>query len=144
MNVLEILRSKGRDVATMKATQSLADAAHLLAAKRIGAVVITGPGERVVGILSERDIVRAVSSFGAAALDRTVGETMTREVVTSVESDAIEQLMGQMTNGKFRHMPVVDGSGRLTGIISIGDVVKWRLAQMEQEHQQLKEYIMNS
>lgn len=143
MNVRSILEAKGRSVATISPDATLADAAHLLAERRIGAVVVTGSGMSVAGILSERDIVRAVSERGAAALDRTVADTMTRNVVTCTEADTIGQLMEQMTAGKFRHLPVVD-QGRLVGIMSIGDVVKWRLADMETEAAALKDYIMNS
>jgi CBS domain-containing protein len=143
MNVRSILEAKGRSVATISPDATLADAAHLLAERRIGAVVVTGSGMSVAGILSERDIVRAVSERGAAALDRTVADTMTRSVVTCTEADTIGQLMEQMTAGKFRHLPVVD-QGRLVGIMSIGDVVKWRLADMETEAAALKDYIMNS
>lgn len=143
MNVKSILDIKGRAVATIAVDASLADAAHMLADKRIGAIVVTGAGLSVAGILSERDIVRQVSERGAAALDRTVGETMTTKVVTCTEADPIAQLMEQMTSGKFRHLPVVE-DGRLVGIVSIGDVVKWRLAEIESEHEALKGYIMNS
>jgi CBS domain-containing protein len=143
MNVKSILDIKGRAVATMSADASLADAAHLLADKKIGAVVVTGSGLTVAGILSERDIVRAVSERGATALDRTVGETMTTKVVTCSEADSIAQLMERMTTGKFRHLPVVEKT-KLVGIVSIGDVVKWRLAEIESEHNALKDYIMNS
>jgi CBS domain-containing protein len=143
MNVKSILDIKGRSVATIAAEASLADAAHMLADKQIGAVVVTGPGYSVAGILSERDIVKAVSKHGAAALDRTVGATMTTRVVSCRETDLIGQIMENMTSGKFRHMPVVE-NGRLVGIISIGDVVKWRLAEIESEHNALKDYIMNS
>ncbi len=143
MNVKSILDIKGRAVATIAVDASLADAAHMLADKKIGAIVVTGTGFSVAGILSERDIVRQVSERGAAALDRTVGETMTTKVVTCAEADSIGQLMERMTSGKFRHLPVVEG-GRLVGIVSIGDVVKWRLAEIESEHEALKGYIMNS
>lgn len=143
MNVKSILDIKGRAVATIAADASLADAAHMLAEKKIGAVVVTGAGYSVAGILSERDIVRSVSVHGAAALDRTVAETMTVKVVTCAEADSIGQLMERMTEGKFRHLPVVENA-RLVGIISIGDVVKWRLAEIESEHNALKDYIMNS
>lgn len=143
MNVKGILDVKGRAVATIPVDATLADAAHLLAEKRIGAAVVTGPGYSVAGILSERDIVRSLSERGAVSLDRTVGETMTRKVVTCTELDSIAQIMEQMTGGKFRHLPVVD-NGRLVGIVSIGDVVKWRLAEIESEADALKNYVMNA
>lgn len=143
MNVRSILEAKGRSVATISPDATLADASHMLAQKKIGAIVVTGTGMAVAGILSERDIVRAMSERGAAALDRTVGDTMTRTVVTCTEADTIGNLMERMTAGKFRHLPVVE-DGRLVGIMSIGDVVKWRLAEMESETSALKDYIMNS
>lgn len=143
MNVKGILEIKGRSVATIAPDATLADAAHMLAEKKIGAIVVTGANDTVAGILSERDIVRSVSKNGAGALDRTVRETMTSKVVTCSESDSISRLMEQMTQGKFRHLPVVEG-GRLVGIMSIGDVVKWRLAEIENEHNALKDYIMNA
>lgn len=143
MNVKGILDIKGRAVATIAPGATLADAAHMLAEKKIGAVVVTGPNDTVAGILSERDIVRSVSQHGAAALDRTVKDTMTAKVVTCSEADSISRLMEQMTQGKFRHLPVVE-SAKLVGIMSIGDVVKWRLAEIEREHNALKDYIMNA
>lgn len=143
MNVKSILDAKGRAVATIAADATLADAAHLLAEKRIGAVVVTGPGYSVAGILSERDIVRSLSERGATSLDRSVGDTMTKKVITCTEKDPVGHLMESMTEGKFRHLPVVE-DGRLVGIISIGDVVKWRLAEIESEHDALKNYVMNA
>ncbi|QCK87935.1 CBS domain-containing protein [Phreatobacter aquaticus] len=143
MNVRSILEAKGRSVATISPDATLADASHMLAQKKIGAIVVTATGMSVAGILSERDIVRAISERGAAALDRTVGDTMTRNVITCSEADTLGQLMETMTAGKFRHLPVVE-TGRLVGIMSIGDVVKWRLAEMESETSALKDYIMNS
>jgi signal-transduction protein with cAMP-binding, CBS, and nucleotidyltransferase domain len=95
------------------------------------------------GILSERDIVRSLSERGATSLDRSVGDTMTKKVITCTEKDPIGHLMESMTEGKFRHLPVVE-DGRLVGIISIGDVVKWRLAEIESEHDALKNYVMNA
>ncbi|MEI8146037.1 MAG: CBS domain-containing protein [Alphaproteobacteria bacterium] len=143
MTVRSILNAKGADVATIDPRASLADAAHMLAARRIGAIVVKGPANSVAGILSERDIVRAVSTYGAASLDRTVDETMTREVVTCEAKDSINAVMEKMTAGKFRHVPVVDHN-KLVGIISIGDVVKARLAQMESETRALQDYVAGS
>jgi CBS domain-containing protein len=141
--VRQILDTKGREVATISPKALLADAAHLLAAKRIGAIVVMSPEGALEGILSERDIVRAVSKHGAAALDRSVHETMTTKVVTCSECDSIGEIMERMTAGRFRHLPVM-ADGRMTGIVSIGDVVKSRLAEMEHEQSALKDYIMNS
>jgi CBS domain-containing protein len=111
-----------------------------LAKHRIGALVITGPERRVVGILSERDIVGRVATLGDSALTQPVGSAMTREVVTCTEDETIPDLMQRMTAGRFRHVPVVE-RGELVGIVSIGDVVKHRLAELEREHDALREYI---
>lgn len=143
MTVARILQTKGREVATISPSASLADASHMLADRRIGAVVVVGSGHSVAGILSERDIVRAVSVHGAVALDKTVEDTMTRKVVSCVEADTIREIMERMTAGRFRHMPVVE-RGKLVGLISIGDVVKARLAEMETESRMLKDYVMGA
>ena len=140
MTVKEILSHKGDDVVTADPHASIADAVKLLAARRIGAVVVTGADRRIVGILSERDIVRALADKGPAALVAPVAEVMTRKVDTCSLNQTVSELMEQMTAGKFRHVPVVD-QGRLVGIISIGDVVKSRVQQMEQESAALKDYI---
>jgi CBS domain-containing protein len=140
MTVRAILTLKGRDCVTIAPDASLANAANLLSHHRIGAVVITGPDRRVVGILSERDIVHQFSTLGATALNQPVASAMTREVVTCTEDETIPNLMRRMTEGRFRHMPVVD-RGQLAGIVSIGDVVKHRVAELEREHDALKEYI---
>jgi CBS domain-containing protein len=140
MNVEHILLAKGRDVLTIEPGRTLADAARALTEKKIGAVVATGPDEDVLGILSERDIVRAVARGGAAALEHPVAQHMTGKVVTCTRQTTINELMDEMTRRKFRHMPVVE-NGRLCGIISIGDVVKHRVAEIEAEHQALREYI---
>jgi len=134
------LSRKGGDVATIAPTASLSDAVKLLAERRIGAIVITGPDDRVAGILSERDIVRALAERGHPALDDNVGAVMTRKVATCTEADTIASLMERMTEGKFRHLPVVD-QGKLVGVISIGDVVKWRVEEIEGESNALREYI---
>ena len=123
MTVKAILSHKGHDVATIEPAATLAAAAQLLAERRIGALVVTGADRRIVGILSERDIVRALAQQGARVLDTPVSEVMTRKVVTCIENETLQDLMERMTAGKFRHLPVVE-QGRLVGIISIGDVVK--------------------
>lgn len=140
MTVRHVLAEKGDEVVTLGPEKTLAEAAHLLAERRIGAVVVSGDGARVDGILSERDIVRAIAREGAAALDAKVSAYMTREVVTCAREVAIDDLMHVMTQGKFRHVPVVE-EGRLVGIVSIGDVVKRRVAAIEAEARMLKEYI---
>jgi CBS domain-containing protein len=140
MTVKEILSHKGVDVVTADPHVSIADAVKLLAARRIGAVVVTGADRRIVGILSERDIVRALADKGRDALAAPVAEVMTRKVDTCSLNQTVSELMEQMTSGKFRHVPVVE-QGRLAGIISIGDVVKSRVQEMEQESAALKDYI---
>lgn len=140
MTVRAILTLKGRDCVTIAPDATLAEAANLLFQHRIGALVITGPERRVVGILSERDIVHQLSAQGGSALAQPVAGAMTREVVTCTEDETIPDLMHRMTEYRFRHVPVVD-RGRLAGIVSIGDVVKYRLAELEREHDALREYI---
>src|SRR4051812_31140989 len=108
MNVASILSVKGADVVTIEPTATLATAAKLLSERRIGAVLILGPGDRVAGILSERDIVRALAARGGSALDEPVGRSMTRDVITCGKDDPIASVMEQMTQGKFRHLPVVE------------------------------------
>jgi CBS domain-containing protein len=122
MTVSTILADKGREVVTIEPGATLADAVQLLAEKRIGAALILGADRRLVGVISERDIVQALAARGAAVLDEPVSQTMTRMVETCNESETIGNIMERMTAGKFRHVPVVD-QGRLVGIVSIGDVV---------------------
>jgi CBS domain-containing protein len=143
MTVKAILSRKGSEVLTIDPAATLADAAKLLAERKIGAVVITGVDGRLAGILSERDIVRALAERGADILNERVDRTMTRKVVTCTEAETIASIMERMTAGKFRHLPVVD-QGRLTGVISIGDVVKYRLHEIETESQALREYILTA
>jgi len=140
MTVKTILSRKGSDIVTIAPTASLTDAVKLLAERRIGALVVTGPDKHVAGILSERDIVRSVAERGHAALDDNVGSVMTRKVTTCTEADTIAVLAERMTSGRFRHLPVVD-QGRLVGVISIGDVVKFRIEEMAHESEALREYI---
>ncbi len=140
MNVKTILAAKGDDLVSIEPTADLAAAAQLLAARRIGAVVIRGAGGRLAGILSERDIVRAISEYGAAALTQSVGQVMTRNVATCTEDDTIANIMERMTAGKFRHMPVMK-NGRMVGLVSIGDVVKQRVEEIEGESEAMRDYI---
>ena len=140
MTVRAILSRKGRDVSTIAPTASLSEAVKLLAQRRIGAVVVTGPDNRVAGILSERDIVRVLDPRGPEALQDNVAAVMTRKVSTCQESETVAVLMEKMTAGKFRHLPVVE-QGRLVGIVSIGDVVKLRVEEIEGETEALREYI---
>jgi CBS domain-containing protein len=142
MNVKAILAAKklGGDIISIEPTADLATAAKLLSKHRIGSVVILGAGERLVGILSERDIVRALSEQGAGALALPVGQVMTRDVATCGEDDTVASIMERMTAGRFRHMPVV-ANGRLVGLISIGDVVKLRVEEIEAESEAMRDYI---
>ena len=143
MIVKSIIDNKGRDVVTIEPGVSLDTAAKLMAERRIGAVVVLGTDDRVVGILSERDIVRSISERGAGAMQEQVSQVMTRKVVTCTLDETIHSIMERMTAGKFRHLPVVE-QGRLAGIISIGDVVKNRIMEMEQESDALKSYIQTA
>jgi CBS domain-containing protein len=143
MLVKNILAAKGHTVHIIEPTATLAQAALRLAEHRIGALLITGAEDRVVGIVSERDIVRAVAARGAAALDAPLSGVMTRKVVTCSQDETIGEIMERMTQGKFRHVPVVE-NGRLIGLISIGDVVKHRLEEMEQEHSAMRDYIQTA
>jgi CBS domain-containing protein len=143
MTVSIILAEKGREIVAIEPSATLAEAAKLLAEKRIGAALALGADRRLVGIISERDIVQALAARGAAALDEPVSQTMTRKVETCNESETICSIMERMTKGKFRHVPVVD-QGRLTGIVSIGDVVKHRLQQMEHESAAMRDYILTA
>ena len=141
MNVQSILGVKGTDVATVGQGASLADAAQLLRDRGIGALVVSGDGRAIEGILSERDVVRTIAAHGASALGRTVGSAMSTDVVTCNCGDGVERLMALMTERRIRHLPVVGDDGKMAGIISIGDVVKARLMHLESENQALFEYI---
>ena len=141
MNVATILRQKGRAVTTASPTTTLLEVANKLAAKRIGAIVIVGPKGTVAGIISERDIVRALSTQGPECLTRPVSESMTRHVITCQETDTLDELMAMMTE-RLRHLPVKDHA--LVGIISIGDVVKHHVAEVMMEATAMREYITHS
>jgi CBS domain-containing protein len=139
MTVRAILDLKGRDVITITSEHTLAQAAEHLSSHKIGALVVLA-GERIAGILSERDIVKAVARSGAGVLESRIADAMTSAVTTCEPYDTIAEVMNRMTAGRFRHLPVID-DGRLAGIISIGDVVKHRLAEIERESSALREYI---
>jgi len=141
MNVQSILGTKGNDVATVDQSASLADAAARLRDLGIGALVVANDGAHIDGILSERDIVRALAAHGASALGRTVGSVMSTDVVTCACGDSVDSLMASMTDRRIRHLPVIDDDRALVGIVSIGDVVKLRLLQLEHENAALSEYI---
>lgn len=143
MTVKAILTDKGYSVQTIPPEAKLADAVRLLDARRIGALVVCDQHRRVAGILSERDIVQQLARHGADALSLSVDEAMTRRVATCHEHDTVGELMQQMTNGKFRHMPVVEDE-RLIGIVSIGDAVKFRLNEFEAESTAMREYIQTA
>jgi CBS domain-containing protein len=143
MTVAAVLAAKGRDVVTIEPSASLAAAATLLAEKRIGAVLILGADRRIVGILSERDIVRAIGERGADVLDEPVSVAMTRKVSICNETELVSSIMERMSAGKFRHMPVVD-QGQPVGMISIGDVVKHRLQAMERDSVAMHDYILTT
>lgn len=140
MHVDGVLRMKGSDVVTIGPDATLLEAAQLLHRHRIGAVVVSGQAGAIDGILSERDVVRAVAETGADALRDPVRSVMSAEVVRCAPTDTIDQLMSAMTQRRIRHLPVVDG-GALVGIVSIGDVVKRRLAEVQDETQALQDYI---
>jgi len=140
MTVSNILAGKGREVVTIEPGASLASAARLLAEKHIGAALILGADRRIAGIISERDIVRALAERGSAALGEAVGRTMTRKVETCTANETVVSIMERMTDGKFRHMPVVD-QGQVVGVVSIGDIVKHRVREMEHESAAMRDYI---
>jgi CBS domain-containing protein len=140
MTVKAVLAAKGGDVAAIEPAADLATAAKLLTERGIGAVLVLGPDQQVVGILSERDIVRSIAARGAEVLSEPVSRTMTHKVVTCAPNDSLTGILEQMTKSKFRHMPVIE-QGKLAGIISIGDVVKHRLDAMEREQAALQDYI---
>lgn len=141
MNVQSILGGKGSEVATVRSTASLNEVVAQLGERRVGALVVSDDGQHIVGIISERDIVRTVAADGTTALTNAVSSAMSPDVITCKAGDGVDQLMQLMTDRRIRHLPVVDDDDRLTGIVSIGDVVKSRLASLEQENQALSSYI---
>jgi CBS domain-containing protein len=141
MYVQSILAGKGDDVATIGPDATVREAVALLNERRVGALVVSTDGHRIDGILSERDVVRSLAADASAVLDQSVADLMTRQVNTCAPKDTIEQLMWLMTDQRIRHVPVVDDTGGLAGIVSIGDVVKHRLGQLETENQALYDYI---
>ena len=143
MNVEAILKTKGRSVVTIGPNATIGEAVDLLSRKGIGAVVVSDDGVRVAGILSERDIVRALAETRGAVLETPVSALMTRHVLTCRADDSIADLMAEMTQRRIRHLPVLDG-GRLSGIVSIGDVVKSRLDEVETEASSLRQFITSA
>jgi CBS domain-containing protein len=141
VNVQGILSAKGSAVATIDPGASLADATASLRDHGIGALIVSADGSTIGGILSERDVVRALAAHGGSTLGRVVSTAMSGDVVTCAPGDTVDQLMAMMTTRRIRHVPVTNESGSLVGIISIGDVVKARLGQLEHENDQLYDYI---
>jgi len=139
MNAATILKFKGRGVVTTTANKSLLDIAKLLAEHGIGCIVIVGDDDKIVGIVSERDLIRAIGQAGPQVLNEPVSDFMTKTVVTAREADTSERLMSEMTVHRFRHMPVVE-TDRLIGLISIGDLVKMQIADLEMEATATREY----
>jgi CBS domain-containing protein len=143
MTVKAILSGKGSDVFSVEPTATLEDAIAVLAERRIGALIVLGADRRLIGILSERDIVRALSEQGAAALKQPLSQVMTRKVHTCTPAETVSVIMERMTAGKFRHIPVLEHD-QLVGLVSIGDVVKYRLTEMERESAALRDYIQTA
>ena len=139
MTVRAILDTKGHQIMSVLPDAKMSEAIKLLSERRIGAVLVMSQG-RIDGILSERDIVRVLGERGASVLDEPVSAVMTRKVVNCRPNDTVSAIMEMMTLGKFRHLPVLDGD-RVVGLISIGDVVKWRVQEYENEQEALTTYI---
>ena len=140
MHVAKILETKGTDTVTISSKAQVADAIELLNNHNIGALVVIDDSARVVGILSERDIVRRLRSFAGQLLSQPITAIMTKDPVTCTREESVDDVMELMTSRHFRHLPVVEG-GRLVGVISIGDVVKTKIAVTEHEAAALREYI---
>ena len=140
MTIARILAAKGRDVVTTQPHRTLAEVAEIFVTKNIGAVVVADDQGSVIGILSERDIVRAVAKCGTAVFNDAVSMHMTTKVVTTSEDESVYVAMEKMTNERSRHLPVIRNE-KLVGLVSIGDMVKHRLAECEYEHKAMREYI---
>jgi CBS domain-containing protein len=141
MNIGQILKAKGRAVATARPDTSLLEIANKLAQKRIGAIVVVGDKGEVVGIVSERDIIRKLGERGPSVLSEPVSQTMTATVISCQETSTLDELMEIMTQGRFRHVPVIE-DGALVGIVSIGDVVKNHIAEVEMEVTAMRGYFV--
>ena len=140
MTVARILAAKGSEVVTTQPHRTMSEVVETLASKGIGAIVVTDAHGGVLGIISERDVVRVIARNGLGAMGEAVSRFMTPKVVTATEEQTVNSLMEHMTEGRFRHLPVVR-EGRLIGLVSIGDVVKMRLEEMESEQEALRNYI---
>jgi CBS domain-containing protein len=143
MHVKNILSVKGSNVVSIEPTATLETAVRTLAQHKIGALLVLGPDRRIIGILSERDIVRVLAEQGASALTQPLAQVMTRKVFTCSPSETIAVIMEWMTAGKFRHVPVIE-QDQVVGVVSIGDVVKYRLQEMEHESAALRDYIQTA
>ena len=141
MNVATILREKGRNIVSESPATPIRDIVKRLADEKIGALLVLGPGGELAGIVSERDVIREIARQGDGCLDEAVSTIMTSNVVTCTEHDSVAAVMGVMTAGRFRHMPVTEND-RLVGIVSIGDVVKNHIAEVEMEASALKSYLV--
>ena len=140
MTVASVLNKKGRDVVTERSDTAMREICAILGKRRIGAIVISDGDGLIAGIISERDVVRAICEDGEGALNKPVSSYMTADVVTCEAHELVNTVMARMTGGRFRHVPVV-ADGRLDGLISIGDVVKYRIAQIEREAEEMRNYI---
>ena len=140
MTVKTILDQKGRDVFTVRPDITVAEAGIELSKHKIGAIVVVDSGDKICGILSERDIVRAIAENGPSVLDNPVSSVMTSQVKVCRENHSINELMEMMTKGRFRHLPV-EVDGKIGGIVSIGDVVRMKIEQVEREAEEIKAYI---
>jgi len=140
MLISEILKRKGNDVATTTPDSSIRSVVDLLASRKSGALVVATDGSTIDGIISERDRVRGLNAYDASLMERTAGDLMTVDVVCCTPTCTVDELMNQMTQGRFRHVPILD-DGALAGIVSIGDVVNAKLDELETERQQLTDYI---
>jgi CBS domain-containing protein len=141
VKVSDVLRHKGSEVITVEPGETVSNLLALLAEHRIGAVVVSTDGSSVEGIVSERDVVRHLHSHGPGVLDGPVSRIMTGEVTTGTTDDNIADLAATMTELRVRHVPIVDAEGRLAAIVSIGDIVKHRLSELQSERDQLRDYI---
>ena len=140
MLISEILKRKGNDVATTTPDSSIRSVVDLLASRKIGALVVSTDGSTIDGIISERDLVRGLNADDASLMERTAGDLMTVDVICCTPACTIDDLMNQMTHGRFRHVPILD-DGVIAGIVSIGDVVNAKLDELETERQHLTDYI---
>jgi CBS domain-containing protein len=142
MRISDLLRRKGHLVVTVKPEQSVTDLLNLLAEHKVGALVVSSDGNAVQGIVSERDVVRRLQERGPELLQAAVQDIMTSQVHVCPPDTSLDDLMRVMTTGRFRHVPVIDND-RLVGIISIGDVVKHRIDELQSERDQLTAYIQS-